>query len=47
MDSSTSPKVSVSDGYDMDMGLGYVPDTCTQFKHLVLPNFMIFEDKEA
>ena len=40
-------KIPLSDGYDMGMGVGYVSDTRTQFRHADPLNFMIFEVKKA
>ena len=40
-------KIPVFDGYDMDMGVGYVSDTRTQFRHPDPLNFMIFEEKKC
>ena len=29
------------------VGVGYVSDTCNQFKHMDISNFMVFQEKEA
>ena len=39
--------VPMSDGYDMGVGLGYVSDTHTQFKHSDPPKFDIFKKKKS
>ena len=41
------PLVPMSDGYDIGVGVGYVSDTHTQFRHLYPLNFEIFKEKEA
>ena len=45
MDSSIFPS-TVFDRYDMGMGVGYVSDTRTQFRHSNYVNFEIFKEKQ-
>ena len=40
-------KVPMSYRNDFGMDEEYKSNTSTQFRHLVPPNFMIFEEKEA
>ena len=37
----------MSDRYETGMGVGYMSDKRTQFRHPDLPNFMIFQENEA